>query len=189
MSSAPPTDRASGTQLIIGICVLALALASFGWWWRYHEAAAPRELWGVSHMLRIRDAKKVEVLKLAPQGDMAPKPGEAIPAESFLLGSDWYVVAQSIDGSRVLGVNDFRRVLLADFGYDWKADLTSCQPKWEQAIRWTGETGEQTTLLYAPNCQQMFLMESGAKASIAPSASFAESFFKRALEQPAKAAP
>jgi len=113
MSSAPPTDRASGSQLIIGICVLALALASFGWWWRYHEAAAPRELWGVSHMLRIRDAKKVEVLKLAPQADMLPKPGEAIPAESFLLGSDWYVVAQSIDASQVLWIttaNDARGI-------------------------------------------------------------------------------
>ena len=47
-------------SLAIALAV-GLALALFGWWWNYEQAARPLALWGPEHALRIRDAPRVAV--------------------------------------------------------------------------------------------------------------------------------
>ena len=172
LGKQPATDSKLGKRLVLLLLALATGAAGFGWWWHYEKTRRPRALWGPAHALRIRDAQTIEAWRV--------EPGLTGPGTPLAVGPVPYRVVETRDARQVLGVRDLtQHALLSDFAFDWQANLAACQPQYLWALQLGDEHG-QTTLLFAPACHQILMLQTGAQAQIQqPVSNFTEKFFER----------
>lgn len=80
---------AGGKLAVLAIFALALAMASFAWWWNYSHAQRTLEFYGAEAATLIRTAPKVELLTATGEIDISKAPG-LINARTSLLADASY---------------------------------------------------------------------------------------------------
>lgn len=104
--------RNSGKLLILGILVLAAALAGAAWWFRYETTHRAAHFWGPETARLIRDAPKVTLFQ-KPSADTIRQALEEPTRASF---DD-----SAVDVSHARGLLHLRNALLEDRSFLWPA--------------------------------------------------------------------
>jgi hypothetical protein len=136
--------KVSGKLVIIAMLTLALAAAGASWWFRFTATHRAAKFWGSDVARLIRDAPKVELLRLG------------LPNTIGLESSD---VAHQVetanfhDVSKGRGLVHLRNALLQDRSYDWPAQPRKPRSYWSWALRFRDDrTGELETILIGADC-------------------------------------
>jgi hypothetical protein len=128
-----------GKLTIIAILVVALAAATFAWWWRATSQRRIREFWGQTAQQTISFAKRVEAFKL-PNADADSKPLreriEQLPPEAF------------VDITHAPGLIHAKHSLLEEASFEWEAPPPSqAKENWNYGVRFQNGT-ETVTVLF-----------------------------------------
>ena len=99
-----------GKLAVLTMFAVALAAATFAWWWNYSRGQRALEFYGPKAAHLIRTAPKVELLVLGTAESSAIEP---LP--------EFGPVSQIVDISRAPGLVHARTALLDDASYDWNA--------------------------------------------------------------------
>lgn len=174
-TSAPTaTSEKSGKTLILGVLVLALAMAAAAWWFRYSQTHRAVELWGPQAAVLIRDAPRVTL-----RSDAASKDAE---------GAAETDVARDI--SQAKGLTHLRNALLEDNSYDWTAKGPA-DTNWSQSLVFERSEGAEPriVILFSPDFKWAANGSASdpAKSAVATSGEFAAGLAKFFAEQDAAA--
>lgn len=100
----------SGKWFILGIMATALAMASFGWWFRFQATNQTAQFWGPEAALLIRDAPQV----------FAYRWPEGMSVEDWASGSKPNAgEAAMIEIAAAPGITHLRAALLEDRSFVW----------------------------------------------------------------------
>lgn len=168
--------------MIIGVLILAAALAGFNRWFQLQRTARPIRFWGAEPAGLISSAERIELLILGPPGE-----GPTVRVEPLVLdGRPWHV-AEVRDAAQAPGLLNVRRSLIEDGSFDWEAPLDDCTPHWEFALRF--RDGQRTaTVLFAFDCKRLSLLESGRQVVTRMNEDALRGFFDDALQDSANLA-
>ncbi|MFN0017449.1 MAG: hypothetical protein ACKVP0_04260 [Pirellulaceae bacterium] len=132
-----------GKIVVLSIFGVAIAMASFALWWNWGLGKRSLEFWGTEGGLAIRDAKKVEILKLkSPPNLHSNAPGtQRKNAFSF-------DVQETKDVTGEHGMVHARHSLLEDASFRWNQKaVTMIGPEWKYAVRFQHGSKKSTVLL------------------------------------------
>lgn len=133
--------------------------------------------WGAPVALNLRDAERVELLRLEPIGD-AESDLDLAAGETIAEGA-YRITAQSeITGSQ--GLLQLRLSLLDNGTFRFDAPVPE-DIAWNYALRFTaaeasGERPQVTTLLLEPTSTYLWHLESGRKVDVQPQQKFLSHF-------------
>jgi hypothetical protein len=137
----------------------------------YHRdrSARPLALWGPAVSGLILRAPKVYAFRIGPADP--EQPGVEPLAMS---GRSWRIVdRRPIDGAR--GLLNIRRALLDDSTFDWTEPVDACEPVWTHGLEFADDMS-RTRVLFSLSCPRVASEDSGASASIGPSAAGFQAF-------------
>ncbi|MEZ6069543.1 MAG: hypothetical protein R3C10_04555 [Pirellulales bacterium] len=140
----PPTETGaviSGTAVVLGLLLLALALATFAWLYARASDRRAQEAWGPERAALMAAAPTAELWELSRHdaGEL-----DTTSADAPLLVDDepMHIVAR-YDIAEARGVLHLRRGLIDDTSFDWDA-AADCQPRWTHALSFAN--GERVSL-------------------------------------------
>ncbi|MCI0492285.1 MAG: hypothetical protein L0Z07_05050 [Planctomycetes bacterium] len=135
----------SGKLLILAMVVVGLLAAGASWWFRYSATHQAARFWGPEAVRLIRDAPRVELVRLPPNGGAGDRQAAA---------------ALRRDVSAAPGMTHLRNALLEDRSFLWPPEQRNQDPVWRWAIRFhqTG-TAASATLLFTDDCCQTNLSD------------------------------
>jgi hypothetical protein len=140
----PPVPTISGKWLIIGVVAVALAGAGGSWWFRYQSTHRVAEFWGSDVARLIRDAPRVELLRLGSPN--------TIGLESSDVAHE-VETANYHDVSKGRGLVHLRNALLQDRSYDWPPQPKKPRSYWSWALRFRDDRkGEREIILIGADC-------------------------------------
>lgn len=132
-----------GKIVVLSIFGVALAMASFALWWNWGLGKRSLEFWGTEGGLAIRDAKKVEILKLKSPSNLKVKEKGASKKDGFYLDVQ---ETKNVTGEH--GLVHARHSLLEDASFQWdKKVVTTEGLNWKYAVRFQKESKVATVLL------------------------------------------
>ncbi|MCE9527128.1 MAG: hypothetical protein K8R36_13865 [Planctomycetales bacterium] len=132
-----------GKLVVLSIFGVALAMASFALWWNWGLGKRSLEFWGTEGGLAIRDAKKVEIVKLKSPSNLKLNDKGASKKDAFYLN-----VQETKDVTGEHGLVHARHSLLEDASFQWdQKALTMAGCNWKYAVRFQEESKVATVLL------------------------------------------
>ena len=158
--------------VIVLLVVVALALALFGWWYRYEQGRRPIALWGGRAAHVIRNATSAELWKLEAADDTRQEDeanGDSmivVDGRPMRIVERWRLPAGD-------ELRDVQKGLVQDRSFDWEEPRGDRTPAWPYALRFAG-SGEDVVVALDFDCQRARLVVPGAEdetvgeASIAP---------------------
>jgi len=141
--------RSRGKLIVLGILLLALALAVGNMVFQTYASGRAVGYWGSDAARLMLTASQVEILKLEPaSGDAADADGAYLD-----VGSQRFAIVKRVDISQARGALHFRRALVADNLYLWERPLEMPPPwrKWRYALLFL-QRDAVFTLLLAEGC-------------------------------------
>lgn len=151
-----------GKLAVLTMFALALAAATFAWWWNYSRGQKCLEFYGKDAALLVRTAKRVELLELSPDND-APADRTV---DRLIINGQTYLLRQITDISQVKGLIHARTSILDDTSFQWHDALIDCRPEFLYAVRFTGDS--RTTLAFDFSCQTVWHVEQGKAVVLIP---------------------
>jgi hypothetical protein len=142
----------SGNQLILGMMLVALLMASFAWWYRYNQGQRVLSHWGREPSMMMRYAPTLELWKLQPAGESS--------SETIQIGDRKLEIVERLDITKVPGIVHARQSLVEDASFDWQAsgDIV-CQPSWPWAFSFVDQD-RRTTVAFDFDCDMAQLLGS-----------------------------
>ena len=132
-----------GKFVVLSIFGVALAMASFALWWNWGLGKRSLEFWGTEGGLAIRDAKKVEILKLKSPSKLNLDDLGTRSKDAFSLD-----VQETKDVTGEHGLVHARHSLLEDASFQWDQKVvTMIGPNWNYAVRFQHESKESIVML------------------------------------------
>jgi hypothetical protein len=132
-----------GKIVVLAIFAVALGMASFALWWNWGLGKRSLEFWGTEGGLAIRDAKKVEILRLKSPSHLNLNDQGTPKKNAFLFD-----VQETKDVTGEHGLVHARHSLLEDASFQWnKKAVTMIGPDWKYAVRFQHESKESTVML------------------------------------------
>jgi len=170
-----------GKLAVLTMFAVALAAATFAWWWNYSRGQRCLEFYGKDAALLVRTAEQVELLELA-----AAEAGPSeLTATTLQLGDDAYSIVRTTDISHAKGLIHARTSIVDDASFRWEAIPGDCQPRVLYAVRFTGHS--RATLAFDFGCQSMWHVEQDKSAMLIPKVAQGwESFLTRQAPRPEK---
>jgi hypothetical protein len=141
-------DITSGKLVIIAIAALALAAAGASWWFRYAATHQAAEFYG-DHVLLIRDAPVVELLRIEPSS-----PGGFVEGALRSETLDRFLDAPTNrrDISTTPGLTHLRAALLDDRSYNWPSRPDRPSDRWKWILIFRNEQGGAgAILMFSPD--------------------------------------
>lgn len=167
----PAANISAGTWLVVAILGIALALAAWGLFWKLSESRRPIEFWGAEHARRLQHAEKVIAYRLQPLT------ADTAAVEPLTIGGEKYQAVAFKQVQKAPGFTYFRRILLLDYAYLWGASTTDCRPQWQYALKFEGASGD-STLVFAFNCNQVTLLETGKVIRLSDASGGSAEYFR-----------
>lgn len=153
-----------GKLAVVAIVAVALGLATFAWYWRWHAGHRAAAFWGPEVALLIRGAPKAELLLLKPleepqesdsdELDSLPENG----AGRLSIGGRSYAIAESVDLANTPGLIHARHSLAEDASFVWDPPADECPGDWTHAMRLEGN-GSSAVLAFDFECRRIALVE------------------------------
>jgi len=135
----------SGKAILVILFALGLAMAGFGWFWRYNEQRRPLAYWGSEHAVRMNRAEQVLGILLEPGTTAeAAREDRALLDRLALDPARWQVAAKKAAG-QTPGLSYLRQALLMDQAYLWEEPPLG-SPVWRYALAFEDGTGRTTFL-------------------------------------------
>src|SRR5436305_4957905 len=119
--------RSRGKLIVLGILLLAVALAVGNMVFQTYASGRAVSHWGADAARLILTASHVDILKLEPAGASSVANAEYVDA----FGGRRFEIVQEIDISQARGVLHLRRALVADNLYQWQPRLET-PPNWRE---------------------------------------------------------
>ncbi len=161
--------QSSGKLVVLSIFALAIGMASFALWWNWGHGRRSLEFWGTEGGLAIRDAQKVEILKLktttinengeiskylkaSPLEPAQPKTtvdenGAISTEHSIVTDVQLREVLETKDVTGAHGLVHARHAFLEDASFKWEETVSFFGPDWQYAVRFQSGGRETTVLL------------------------------------------
>ncbi len=161
--SAISSMQVSGKLVILTILAVAIPGAGASWWFRYSATHHAAKFWGPEAARLIRDAKQVELLKLAPS--MSTEAGQ----NEVKLHGEVYLIELRRDASAAPGLTHLRNALLLDRSYEFNAVFEPPRShRWRWALTFPfREAQKSATLLFDDRCF-IICLEGNGVASCRP---------------------
>ena len=140
--------RSRGKLIVLGILLLAVALAVGNMVFQTYASGRAVGYWGSDAAKLILTASQVELLELEPAGTSF-----SANAEYLEVAGGRFAIVQKLDISQARGALHFRRALVADNLYEWGRALETplTWPQWRYALRFR-DGDAAFTLLLAEGC-------------------------------------
>lgn len=151
-----------GKIVVLTLVVVALALATFAWWWNFQRGERSRDFWGHEAAMLIREAPQVELLRLEPVAA-----GKESPGESLALDSERFAIVERKDISHEKGLLHARFALTEDASFAFDQPLATETPSWAYAARFT-DGSKHATILFDLDHSQVTLAETHRIARVIP---------------------
>jgi hypothetical protein len=167
-----------GKLAVLTMFAVALAAATFAWWWNYSRGQKCLEFYGKDAALLVRTAKDVELLELIPDSD---SPGDR-SVDRLAIDGRTYLVHRASDISQAKGLIHARTSILDDTSFQWRSASLDCRPKLLYAVRFANDS--RATLAFDFSCQTMWHVEQGKAVVLIPKVAQGwESFLKRKAKE------
>jgi hypothetical protein len=175
----PPT--VSGKHIILALITLGLVGGIISQWYYYTIQHRTLELWGNESAGLMLNAPLVDALRLVPAGTPTKSNDPEAARERLLIGGQRLVVAERKDVSTAEGLLSLRASLIVAQSFDWSRSTEDCKPEWAYALEFNDGERQTATLLFAPNCDLLKLVDNGATISARPIAKGLLTFLKEQL--------
>ena len=161
--------------------LLGLGLGGYAWWVQLQKGQRILSYWGPRATYLIRHGERVELLLLgdspaasssdspaastgdSPSDSPAASSGDSSgePASAISIRGREVPILQVRDITQVPGLVHARHTLIVDSYYEWGGGgPADCVPEWTFALRFSSaEPQETATLVFAPNCHLVHLLE------------------------------
>ena len=167
-----------GKLAVLTMFAVALAAATFAWWWNYSRGQKCLDFYGKDAALLVRTADQVELLELAPENESDA--GRAV--DRLVIDGRTYVVLRATDISQAKGLIHARTSILDDTSFDWQDAFIDCRPEFLYAVRFTGDS--RATLAFDFSCQTVWHVEQGKAVVLIPKVAQGwESFLTRKAKE------
>ena len=133
--------RSSGKLVVLFILGIAIAMASFAWWWNHQQGRKAIEFWGAD-VREINDAETVKLIKLVPVLN-----DESTTPDASEFSSLGLKAGEAKDIGGVHGLLHARHSFLEDASYRWSDTPPLKGTPWQYAIVFQGEFHRTTALL------------------------------------------
>ena len=132
-----------GKLTIITMFSLAVAAATFAWWYQWQHLGQAIEFWGTDSARLIRSGKNAELMVIKPPTSVPI--GSAVPVQHRIL----------LTGKR--GLIHARQAMIEDVSFNWEA-APDVEAKWQYAMRfWDNEQHSVTVLIDLDSSQVRLL--------------------------------
>ncbi|MCI0361679.1 MAG: hypothetical protein L0211_24610 [Planctomycetaceae bacterium] len=170
-----------GKLAVVAMFAVALAAATFAWWWNYSRGQRCLTFYGADAALLIRTAPNVELLELSPDTD---KPEDRTVAR-LVVGERTYLIHRVTTISQAQGLIHARTSLVDDASFRWDAASGDCAGEVRNAIRFTDDANNsRSTLAFDFGCQRMWYAERQKSAALIPKVAQGwQSFLTRQVER------
>lgn len=118
----------SGTKLVAGLGILALALGVGSWWYRFESAHRSTGFWGPTAAELIARPSQVSAMTLVSATEETAR-GEA---ELLVVDDKQFVQLNAHEVTDVPGMVHLRNSLLTDSNYDWNLEVKP--PRWRYGL-------------------------------------------------------
>jgi hypothetical protein len=142
--------------------LLALAAVVGSQWYYSRIQQRPLALWGKAPATAIVKSPVAVALLLGK----ARQPSKAGTIETIHMGKTQIGVIDRRMVANAPGFSHLRASLVNEASFDWEAPTDNCEPNWEYGLEFSVGDGNNTLLLFAPNCRQVQLPQSGATATL-----------------------
>ncbi len=131
-----------GKYIVVSLAILALAMATFGWWVRMQQSRRVLELWGDDGTVLLRKAPVVQLYfyEVAPPEGDGKQEWDAVEVEG-----ESYHAYGPIDLVGQPGFMHARHTLLEDVSYHWDGQAAS-QLNWKFGLKFVD--GDESIQLY-----------------------------------------
>jgi hypothetical protein len=157
--------------VIVLLIVVALALALFGWWYRYEQGRRPIALWGGRAAHVIRNAPSAELWKLEPADDKQEE-DEANGDSTIVVDGRPMRVVERMQLPAGDELRDVQKGLVQDRSFDWEEPRGDCAPLWPYALRLLGG-GDEVVIALDFDCQRARLVAPRGADAMDPEVSIA----------------
>ncbi|QDU27270.1 hypothetical protein ETAA8_23570 [Anatilimnocola aggregata] len=157
----PAASQLAGKVVVIGVLVIAVALASFALWWNVNRAKRSLEFWQADAVRIIQHGKRVELLTLRQVA------GASTAEDAFALGGQQIEVVSTLDISQAKGLIHARHALTDDSSFVWNNEKSPANPQWIYAIRFADDKGEVLLALDLKN-QRLANVHGGREVTVIP---------------------
>jgi hypothetical protein len=166
-----------GKLAVLTMFAVALAAATFAWWWNYSRGQKCLAFYGADAALLIRTAKDVELIELSPQSD---KP-EDRTASRLVVDGRTYLFDRITTISQAKGLIHARASIVDDTSFRWDAQQRDCISRVPYAIRFLGDDyNKRATLAFDFGCQRVWYVEQQESVELIPKVAEGwESFLSR----------
>ena len=150
--------------------LLGLSLGGYAWWVQFRKGRQILQFWGPRPTYLIRHGDRVELLRFAGHSEESPSPAppdaDKTP-ETVEIGGQSLRVASVCDITDVRGLVHARHTLVVDMYYVWGDSVSDCKPQWTFALRFSDQqAGDHVTLVFAPNCDRVRLLEENREIQV-----------------------
>ena len=165
-------------KIVIALMLcLAVAAATYAWWFRFDQGNQAARFWGGRSANLIRNAPQVELLLLQADSDG----GDADAGERIQMRDESiYVVVDRFDVSEARGMLNARQAFIEDASFHWEArQLPSAE--WQYALVFSSPAS-QTHVLLDLTRNLVGLLESDAVVSMEPMSTGLRRFIDEKIE-------
>jgi hypothetical protein len=179
------TSAGNGKLAVLAMITVALAAASFAWWWNFNRGRKTLEFFGPQTARLIRTAPKVEILVI---GGPESSSGPGSTDDKVLIGNVLFSVYRRIDISKAPGLIHARTSLLADSNYSEKPP-TSKSLSYIEIVRFADDDGEAFIAITEPDGFVLDVQQGTIKRLIQKTADGWRQFLARNHPLPTPPAP
>ena len=162
-------SNASGKILIVSFFVVGLVAAVFSTWYLRTLRSEAVAYWGTDVALHIRDAKEIQLFRVAPTAEAEPADGS--PDDSLADGALRITARSDITGAP--GLTQLRLHLLDNGAFRFEAPIPD-DCRWRYALRFAspGKSNLTTTLVFDPEAAILWHLESDRRVDVSPEQKF-----------------
>lgn len=159
------TSSSRGKYAVLGILLLAFAMAAFAWTWNFEQSLRCLDLYGGQAARLIRTAPIVELLEITSQ----PPEDNAAATTTLDIAGVPMTITKRIDISHAPGLLNARTALIDDASFDWTDQPVESEDSGRAVIRFSD--GSQETLLYLNFAnRRLMVLPEGRTARLVPKA-------------------
>lgn len=134
--------QVNGKLVTIVLLVVAVAAASYAWWFQFSRGQRALEYWQGNNAAVIRHGDRAELLVLAEPAESI----EAAAVDRLTIDGRDYAIVQRATLDQAPGFVHARHALIDDASYLWEKPLPE-KIAWSHALKFENKAGEAVTVV------------------------------------------